>query len=87
MKLTSQCHLLQSSSTVRFDPEIIVIAGRTVDSGGQELLQNNFPLMYTVANASVLNTNNETLGQISMEEPFSSHPVSMILAIDVTIHL
>ena len=60
---------------MRFDPEIIVIAGQASEPGGQELLQRDFPLMYTVANSTILDTSGEPLGSISMEEPFNSHPV------------
>ena len=60
---------------MRFDPEIIVIAGKASEPGGQELLQRNFPLMYTVANNTILDKGGKPLGNISMEEPFNSHPV------------
>ena len=60
---------------MRFDPEIIVIAGKAKEPDGQELLQKSFPMTYTVANNSILERSDEPLGNISMEEPFNSHPV------------
>ena len=66
---------MQALATVRFDPEIIVIAGKASEPGGRELLQKDFPLTYTVANSTILDRSGEPLGNISMEEPFNSHPV------------
>ena len=64
---------------MRFDPEIIVIAGKASEPGGQEMLQRNFPLTYTIANNTILDTSGEPLGNISMEEPFNSYPVRFLL--------
>lgn len=71
---------MQATPTVRFDPEIVVIAGKADEPGGQELLQRNFPLTYTVANNTILDNSGEPLGNISMEEPFNSHPVKNLNA-------
>ena len=66
---------LQSQSAVRFDPEIVVIAGRAEVPGEQELLQKEFLLTYTIANASVIPAMGEPVGRIGMEEPFNSYLV------------
>ena len=71
---------MQATPTVRFDPEIVVIAGKADEPGGQELLQRNFPLTYTVVNNTILDNSCEPLGNISMEEPFNSHPVKNLNA-------
>ena len=60
---------------MKFDPEIVVIAGRADEPGGQQLLQKDFAMTYTIANATILYTEAESPGQISMEEPFNSHLV------------
>ena len=63
---------------MRFDPEIIVISGRSNEPGGQDLLQKNFLMMYTISNGTLLHTKGDTLGEVRMEEPFNSHLVSVL---------
>lgn len=68
-------------STIRFDPEILVVAGRAKEPGGQELLQENFSLKYAVENATILQNGDEPLGKIIMEEPFRSQMVKSLYSI------
>ena len=52
-----------------------MIAGRAEEPEGQEILQANFSLQYIIGNTTILQSDSESMGHISMEELFHSQMV------------
>ncbi len=64
---------VQNSPTMKFDPEIVVIAGSLVDG----LLTDQFPLTYSIEDKeALLKLVNESVTTIGIEEPFETLSVS-----------
>ncbi len=64
---------LQSKSSIKFEPEIVVIAGSSTDG----LLADQFPMTYSLNSEQALyQLVNESTTSISVDEPFQTASVS-----------